>query len=131
MHSVPKRVEKSSKTGRNNIASPESFQVNKVARWHNYVFGEGAVLVHAFHADVLADVTLARRTLLAVTAKDMHFSGDIVAHASNAGVDVFANLYYFATKLVADNDGLIPRDVSSIVTQHFISHAGLGGDLVD
>ena len=91
----------------NTSLSPKAFEVDQIARGDNDVFGKRAVQMHSLHANVLADVPLAGRALLAVPAEDMHLGGHVIADAGNTGMNVFADFHDFTAELVADDDGLV------------------------
>jgi hypothetical protein len=87
--------------------------------------------MHALDPNVFANVALARSTLLAMPAAYVHFTCDVIAHANQSRRYVLADFDDLAAEFVADDYWLILIYISSVVDEHFISHTGPRGDLIN
>src|SRR5262249_17251081 len=107
MYAIAESVEERAEMRRNHFASAEAFQINHIFAWPNDIFGKRAVQMPAFDPRIATDVTLSGAALLAVTATDVHFTGDIIANADKSFGNIFADFDHFAAKFVTDDDGVI------------------------
>jgi hypothetical protein len=69
VHGIAERIKKSSETRRYYRPSAEALEVDQIGGRNSDVLRKRAVEMDAFDSNVLADVPLSRRALLAVAAK--------------------------------------------------------------